>query len=49
MHYPLIKIHSKNLMRIKFDNPVSNELEKLPKQTLIELVKMNAANWMTLD
>ncbi len=31
------------------DNPVTNELAKLPKQTLIELIKMNAENWMTLD
>lgn len=30
-------------------NPVTNELEKLPRETLIELVKMNASNWMTLD
>ena len=30
-------------------NPVTNELEKLPRQTLIELIKMNSMNWMTLD
>lgn len=31
------------------DNPVLQELEKLPKETLIDLVKMYSRNWMTLD
>lgn len=31
------------------DNPVLQELEKLPKKTLIDLVKMYSRNWMTLD
>jgi hypothetical protein len=31
------------------DNPVFQELEKLPKDTLIELINMYSHNWMTLD
>jgi hypothetical protein len=31
------------------DNPVSAELEKLPKQILIELIRMYSRNWLTVD
>lgn len=31
------------------DNPVRKELEKLPRETLIELIMMNSRNWMTVD
>ena len=31
------------------NNPVLQELEKLSKDTLIELIKMYSQNWMTLD
>lgn len=31
------------------DNPVHAELEKLPKETLIELIKMYSRNWHTCD
>jgi hypothetical protein len=31
------------------DNPVITELEKLPKETLIELIRMYSRNWLTLD
>jgi len=30
-------------------NPVHDELEKLPKETLIELIKMYSRNWHTCD
>ena len=30
-------------------NPALNELEKLSKDTLIDLIKMYSRNWMTLD
>ena len=36
-------------LEIKMDNHLIDELEKLPRQTLLELIKMNASNWMTLD
>jgi hypothetical protein len=31
------------------DNPVHAELEQLPKETLIELIKMYSRNWHTCD
>jgi hypothetical protein len=31
------------------DNPVHEELEQLPKETLIELIKMHSRNWHTCD
>lgn len=31
------------------DNPVHGELEQLPKETLIELIKMYSRNWHTCD
>ena len=31
------------------ENPVHAELEKLPKETLIELIKMYSRNWHTCD
>jgi hypothetical protein len=31
------------------DNPVHEELEQLPKETLIELIKMYSRNWHTCD
>ncbi len=31
------------------DNPVQQELEKLPKSALIELIKMYSRNWLTVD
>ena len=31
------------------DNPVQQELEKLPKSSLIELIKMYSRNWLTVD
>ena len=31
------------------DNPVHEELERLPKETLIELIKMYSRNWHTCD
>ena len=31
------------------DNPVSQELERLQKDTLIELIKMYSQNWLTVD
>lgn len=31
------------------ENPVHDELEKLPKETLIELIKMYSRNWHTCD
>jgi hypothetical protein len=35
--------------RQTMDNPVQEELEKLSKETLIELVKMYSRNWHTCD
>ncbi|MCX5813881.1 MAG: DUF6125 family protein [Proteobacteria bacterium] len=31
------------------DNPVQGELERLPRETLIELIKMYSRNWYTCD
>ena len=31
------------------DNPVQHELERLPKSSLIELIKMYSRNWLTVD
>jgi hypothetical protein len=31
------------------DNPVQQELEKLPRETLIELIKTYSRNWLTVD
>ena len=31
------------------DNPVQQELERLPKSALIELIKMYSRNWLTID
>ena len=31
------------------DNPATRELERLPKETLIELIKMYSRNWLTMD
>lgn len=31
------------------DNPVLGELERLPKETLVELIKMYSKNWHTCD
>jgi len=31
------------------NHPVQQELEKLPKSTLIELIKMYSRNWLTVD
>ena len=31
------------------DNPVHEELERLPKETLMELIKMYSRNWHTCD
>jgi hypothetical protein len=31
------------------DNPVYEELSKLPKETLIELIMMYSRNWLTVD
>ena len=36
-------------MKNQIDNPVEQELEKLPKETLIELIKIYSRNWLTLD
>lgn len=36
-------------IRSTVDNPVEQELEKLPKEVLIELVRMYSRNWITLD
>ena len=36
-------------MKNHIDNPVEQELEKFPKETLIELIKMYSRNWLTLD
>jgi len=36
-------------MNVIIDNPVQQELEKLPQKTLIELIKMYSKNWLTVD
>jgi hypothetical protein len=33
----------------KMDHPVYQDMQRLPKETLIELIKMYSRNWLTVD